>query len=146
MEENQTAESLGDLLDHEYDGIREYDNPCPGPPTSLSRGSASLKRRCALLGYVSCAPDTLSNALAILPRGLTHNLASAGDYCSRWLERSPPGPRQRCDASLSVHVVIDSAGSSISTNCLASLRLVLDSTKPYRNASSGQTRKQRAQL
>jgi cytochrome c oxidase cbb3-type subunit 3 len=30
MAENQTAESLGDLLDHEYDGIREYDNPCPG--------------------------------------------------------------------------------------------------------------------
>jgi cytochrome c oxidase cbb3-type subunit III len=30
MSEHESAESFGDLLDHEYDGIREYDNPCPG--------------------------------------------------------------------------------------------------------------------
>ncbi|MHB8972249.1 MAG: cbb3-type cytochrome c oxidase N-terminal domain-containing protein [Pirellulaceae bacterium] len=30
MSEHATADTLDDLLDHEYDGIREYDNPCPG--------------------------------------------------------------------------------------------------------------------
>jgi cytochrome c oxidase cbb3-type subunit 3 len=29
-ETHQGQDPLGDLLDHEYDGIREYDNPCPG--------------------------------------------------------------------------------------------------------------------
>ncbi len=29
-DEHQGKDPWGDLLDHEYDGIREYDNPCPG--------------------------------------------------------------------------------------------------------------------
>jgi len=30
MSKTPAAHSMDDLLDHEYDGIREYDNPCPG--------------------------------------------------------------------------------------------------------------------
>lgn len=40
MAEAKTTKSMGNLLDHEYDGIREYDNPCPGWWSWLFFGTA----------------------------------------------------------------------------------------------------------